>query len=146
MGRIETTRDIHAPVEQVFDTIAHIENFQKAIPDIVRVEFDSEQKRGKGTRFRETRRMGKREATVALEVTDYQANDKVRIVSDAGGTIWDTTFTVKPLGEGKTRMTMAMDDKAYKLMAKLFVPLIRPMVRKHIEKDMDAVKVFCEQG
>ena len=143
MGRIATTRQIQAPVEQVFDVVAHVENFQQAVPEIVGIEYLSEAHKGVGTRFQETRRMGKREVTCALEVTEYEAGEHVRIVSDAGGTVWDTVFRVKA-NDGGTELTMAMDDRPYKLLAKLFTPLIRGMVRKAVEKDMDAVKAFCE--
>jgi carbon monoxide dehydrogenase subunit G len=60
--KISLQRHVNAPMEVVFDAIAHIENFSQAAPHIVGVEYLSEQKRGVGTRFRETRRMGKREA------------------------------------------------------------------------------------
>ena len=143
MGSIATTRQVQAPVARVFDVVAHIENFQKAVPDIVGIEFLSETRSGVGTRFRETRRMGKREATCDLEVTEYEPEQHVRIVSNAGGTIWDTVFRVTPKGDG-TELSMVMNDKPYKLLARLFTPLIRPMVRKAVEKDMDAVKQFCE--
>ena len=145
MGRIATTRHIQAPVERVFDLVAHIENFQKAVPDIVGIEYLSETRRGSGTRFRETRRMGRREATCDLEVTEYEPGQHVRIVSDAGGTIWDTVFRVKPSGDG-TELEMVMDDRPHKLLAKLMTPLIRGFVRKAVAKDMDAVKAFCEAG
>lgn len=146
MGRIETSRIIDASVERVFDTVAHVEEFRKAVPDIVGIEFVSETKRGVGTRFKETRRMGRRQATVELEVSEYSANDHVRITSDAGGTLWDTTFRVQPMGDGRTRLTMTMNDKAHRLLAKVFVPMIRPMVRRAVERDMDAVKAFCERA
>jgi len=145
MGRIATTRQIAAPVEHVFDVVAHVDNFKQAVPDIVRVEYTTATTKGAGTRFKETRRMGKREATVELEVSEYEPNQYVRIVSDAGGTVWDTTFRVNAQGDG-TELEMVMDDRPYKLLAKLFTPLIRPMVRKAVDKDMDAVKAFCEAG
>jgi carbon monoxide dehydrogenase subunit G len=128
----------------VFDTVAHIENFAKVIPAIVRVEFVTPQRSGVGARFRETRRMGKREATVELEVKEFAANERIRLVADAGGTVWDTVFAVKPAGSG-TELTMVMDDKPYRVLAKLFNPLLRGMIRKGIERDMDAVKLHCER-
>ena len=143
MGRIATSRQIAAPVERVFDVVAHVENFREAVPDIVRVEYTSATRKGPGTRFKETRRMGRREATVELEVTEYEPNERVRIVSDAGGTVWDTTFRVTPSGGG-TELSMVMDDRPHKLLARLFTPLVRPMVRKAVGRDMDAVQAFCE--
>lgn len=143
MGTIATTRQVQAPVDRVFDTVAHVENFQKAVPGIVRIEYLSESQKGVGTRFRETRRMGKREAACILEVTEYESGQHVRIVSDAGGTIWDTVFKVSAK-DGGTELSMVMNDKPYKLLAKLFTPLIRPMVRKAVASDMDDVKRYCE--
>ena len=46
------------------------------------------------TRFRETRVMKGREASTVLEVTEYESPRRIRLVSDEGGTIWDTVFTV----------------------------------------------------
>ena len=143
MSRTAISRTIKAPVEQVFDTVAHIENFSTAVPHITAVEFLSEQKRGVGTRFRETRVLRGRQATTELEVTEYVANQCIRIVSDEGGTIWDTVFTVTGVEEG-TRLDMVMDASAYKLLSKLFNPLMKGIIRRAIKGDLDAVKAYCE--
>ena len=144
MALLSATRTIAAPVERVFDTVAHIENFQKALPSITNVQFLTESKTGVGTRFRETRVMRGRESTTVLEVTEYQPNERVRLVSDAGGTIWDTVFTVQAAGGG-TDLSLAMDARPYKLAARIMNPLVSRMIRKAIEGDMDAVKAYCEQ-
>ena len=146
MARTEVSRTIQAPIEKVFDTIAHIESFSKAVPNIVSVEFLTEQHKGVGTRFRETRLMGKRKASTELEVTEYVENERIRLVSDQGGTIWDTVFTVQSAPAGGVELKMVMDANAYKLAAKLFNPLIKGVIRKFIEKDMDGVKAYCETG
>lgn len=144
MSRTTATRSIQAPLGLVFDTVANIENFRQVVPDILKVEFLSETKLGVGARFRETRRMGKREASTTLEVTEYVPNERIRLVSDQGGTIWDSVFTTRPLSPNEVELTLTMDANAYRLLAKLFNPLIKGMVRKALEKDMDAVKVWCE--
>ena len=146
MGRTTVSRTIHAPIEKVFDTVAHIENFEQAIPHIVSVEFLTERRFGVGTRFRETRRMGKREATTELEVTEYVRYDHVRLVTDTHGTVWDTVFTTRAADSGAVELTMVMDANAHKLLPKLMNPLIKGVIRKAIEKDMDAVKAYCEGG
>lgn len=143
MTRTTVSRTIHAPIDKVFDTIAHVDNFSKAVPGILEVEYLSDRRKGVGTRFRETRRMGNREASTELEVTEYVANDRVRLVADEGGTVWDTVFSVKPVGDA-VELTMVMDAKPHKLTARLMNPLIKGMVQKHIEKDLDAVKSYCE--
>ena len=143
MTRTHVTRTISAPLDRVFDCVAHIGNFSKAIPDITNVEFLSEAQAGVGTRFKETRNMNGREATVELEVTEFVENDYIRIVSDTHGTVWDTVFKVEGVGD-QTKLDMVMDAKAYKLLPKLMNPLIKGMIQKAIEKDMDSVKIYCE--
>ncbi len=127
-----------------FETVADIRNFSKAVTDIVDVEFLSDQKSGVGTRFKETREINGREASTELEVTEYEQNDHIRMVSDSHGTVWDSLFSVKRIN-GNTELTLVMDANAYKFLPKLLNPVMRYFIKKEIAKDMDAVKLYCEQ-
>lgn len=140
---ITARRTIDAPIGKVFDTVAHIKNFSEAIPHITRVEFLTDHHRGVGARFRETRVMRGREATTDLEVTEYIENHTVRLVSDSGGTTWDTVFRVRDVG-GSTELLIPMTVEPHTLMAKLVTPLVKGMVGKAVEADMDAIKAYCE--
>ena len=99
MKAISTTRRISSPINVVFQTISDIRNFSQAVDGIINIEFLTEQQVGQGTRFRETRDMNGREATVELEVAEYVENERIRMVSDAGGTVWDTVFSVTEDGD-----------------------------------------------
>ena len=143
MTRTTITKKIDAPIGDVFRTVAEINRFSKAIPHITKVEFLSEAKTGAGTTFRETRLMRGKEVSTVLEITEYIENDHVRLVADSHGTVWDSLFTVEP-DEDLTRLTLVMDATPKTFMSKLTVPLFRRLVAKAIEKDMDAVKAFCE--
>ena len=141
--KITLRREVAAPVETVFDTIAHIDNYMQVVPEIVGVEHLSETRRGVGARFRETRRMRGREASTVLEVTEYVPNERVRLVSEAGGTVWETVFTVRPAGNGSAvAMEMTATPKA--LPMRLLLPLMRRPIAAAIESDLDAVKSWCE--
>ena len=144
MPNVTVARRIDAPVDVVFRTVAHVEQFSQAVPGVLRVEFLSEVKSGAGVRFRETRMMMGREASTELEVTEYVENERVRIASEAGGALWDTVFTVAPDGAG-TELKMVMDARPQTLSARMTVPLIIGTVRKAVEQDMDAVTSFCER-
>ena len=144
MSRISVTRNIQAPKAEVFETVSKIENFSKAVPDIVEVEFLSEARSGVGARFRETRLMGKRKASTVLEVTEYEENERIRLASDAGGTIWDSVFTVREEGD-QTALELTMEARPYKLLAKLMMPLMKGILNKALAADMDAVKAYCEK-
>lgn len=145
MTRTELSRTIDAPVDLVFSTVADIANYSKAVPHIVNVEFLSEVRAGVGARFRETRVMGGREATSDLHVTEFVANERVRFVSDEGGTVWDTVFSVTPLADGRaTQLDLVMDARPHRLLARLMVPLMRKVVARAISADLDAVKSYAE--
>lgn len=143
MARSSTSRQIKAPVAAVFDAVTNVENFPEKNADILRVEILTEQKRGVGARFRETRRMGKREGTTELECTEYVENQRVRFVTDQGGAVWDSIFTTTA-SDGGTLLTLEMEARPHKFMARIITPLIAGMVSKAVEKDMDAVKAYCE--
>lgn len=143
MSRVTSTRFINAPLDLVFKTVADIQNFSKAIPNIVDVEFLSDQKSGVGTCFRETREMNGREASTELEVTEYKENDHIRLVADSHGTVWDSVFRVEETADG-TKLTLVMDANAYKLLPKLMNPIMKYFIKKELDKDMDAVKSYCE--
>lgn len=144
MPRATVTRIIDAPADEVFRTVAEIDHFSEAIPHIVKVEILSDVKAGVGTRFRETRRMKGREVATELEVTEYVEDQRIRIVSDTNGTVWDTLFTVSHTRDGLTELKMEMDANAHTLLARLLSPFIMPMIQSALEADMDAVKAYCE--
>ncbi|MCA9127118.1 MAG: SRPBCC family protein [Planctomycetales bacterium] len=141
---VRASRQIIAPVGRVFRTLSQVDEFSRAVPDIVRVEFLTDQHFGVGTRFRETRVMRGREATTELHVAELEDNRMVRMVSEMGGTIWDTTFTVDSAADG-TQMTMHMDCRPCSLMSRFMVPMILPLVDKAVQGDMDAIKAYCEK-
>ena len=143
MSQTTVKTTINASVETVFSVIADCSQFSKAVPHIIKVEYLSENTTGLGARFRETRLMGKREMSTELKVTEYSNNEYVRMVSDQGGTIWDTLFTVSD-NEGQTNLKVVMDARAYKFLARIFNPLIKGMIKKAIVGDMDSVKAYCE--
>ena len=146
MSRITVTRTVDAPIDLVFETGADERRFSQALPHIVKVEFLSDVKVGVGTRFRETRLMNGKETTTELEVAEFVENERVRLVAtDSQGTVWDTAFTVAAV-RGRTDLTMTMVACAYTWLARIFVFLIRSMIKRAVERDMDLVKGFCEKN
>lgn len=131
---------IPAPPAAVFEVIAHAERFAEVVPHIERIEFVSEQRRGVGTRFRETRLFKRREATSELEVTGYEPPRLVRLVADEGGTVWDSTFTLAASADAATTdLTLVMTASAYTWSARLLNPVLRRVITKGLVDDLDAV-------
>lgn len=146
MGHLRSQRHIDAPPALVFETIASPERLPEVNPAVRKVEFLTEQRSGLGTRFRETRVMGGREAESEFEYTEHEAPERVRIVTDAGGAVWDTVMTVTPGAEGGAELTLEMEDRPHKLMARLFIPLMRGTIDKGVTHDLDCLKAYCESA
>lgn len=144
MGRTTVVRTVDAPLELVFDKATNIETLPEVVPDVLEVSFLSSSRKGVGTRFRQTRAMGRRTSVTELEVTEYVLNERARMVADQGGTIWDTVYSTRPMGDGSIELKVVMDANAYKTLPKLLNPLIGGFVRKAINADMDAIKASCE--
>lgn len=144
MAQNRASIHIDAPVETVFEVVSDIRRYSKAIPHIVRTELLTDGEVGVGTRFRETRLMRGREATMEMEVVEYEQDDHVRIVADANGAVWDSVFTVRPDGQ-RTRLTLTMDARPHTVLAKLTMPLVSRLLQGALEADMEAVRAYCEQ-
>jgi len=138
------TRTLNAPADRVFAAVAEPEGLPAVIPDVVRIEFLTEQRSGAGTRFAETRLMNGKEAVTKLEITEHEAPRRVRFVADSHGTVWDTVFTVTP-GDGGCELDLTMEARGHRLLPKLLNPLFKGLIRRGLEKHMDAVKAYCER-
>ena len=143
MATFENQVTVAAPPEVVFDAVAHIETFSQIAPDIIGVEFLTDSRTGIGTRFRETRSLGSREATTELEVTESEAPTHDRLVAVEGGITWDPAFDVAA-DDGGTRLTRRMDATPTGLKGKAALPLITPMLTKAMDKDLAAIVAWCE--
>jgi len=141
---ISVTRNINAPIDLVSKALSDISNLPNTNPDIVKVEFLSDIKLGIGTKFRETRMMKGKESITELEITEFAENDRIRMVADSHGTIWDSVFTVKVVGD-QTELNLTMEAKAHKLIPKILNPLLKDVYIKGLEKHLDALKSFCEK-
>jgi len=144
--RLSTELTIRAPAANVFATIGYPRRSSEALPHVESITFVGEQEHGPGTRFREVRRMGKQTATYDFDVTEWIENRRTRLVTDSGGTVWDTIFEVTPTEDGAaTTLRIAMDARPYRLMPRLIVPLIMGQVRKASAKDLELLKAHIER-
>jgi len=144
MSQVEISRDIAAPVDKVFAVVGDADRFSTVVPEIAKVEFLSEQRRGVGARFRETRVVAGREVVTELETTEYVENQRVRLVAESHGVTWDSLFTLEPSDGQATRLTLTMNTRSQTIAAKLIAPLVMGFVKTALTNDMDAVKAFCE--
>ena len=143
MTRVLVQRSIAAPAEIVFDAVANIVNLPDTNPDIVKVRFLTERRTGVGTRFVETRAMNGKEMETELEITESDDRSRIRFVADSHGTVWDTVFTVLP-EDGGSKLEIAMDARAHKLLPKLMNPIFKVFFRRGMRQHIDKFAAYCE--
>ena len=137
MKPLIVTKQIQATVEKVFEVVAHIEVASEIIPKIERAVILTDQKRGVGMRFAETRKMGKREFTMEFEVTEYDPPRSIRLISvDEVKTTWDSVYELEQV-DGATNLTLTMHCKPTKFSMKLMWPLMKWVIRKGVVDDLN---------
>ncbi len=145
MTSMTVTRTIDAPPDRVFAAVSEVGNLPAVVPDVVGIEILSDTGSGVGTRFRETRLMHGKETVTELEVTELVANDRIRMVADSHGTVWDTVFRVRAVGE-RTELVLTMEARAHGLLPRLLNPVMKGLFKKGLAKHVDAVQEYCERG
>ncbi len=144
MTKVEVSRTIRAPREEVFDLTTTIEDYAEVIPAIVDVEFLTEQRNGPGTRFREFRRTGRRDAASELEVTEFDHPARVRIVADGRATRRETTLTYLNTRDG-TDVHLAVDVRPSGILGRIRSWFVRDPLTRDLEADLDALQAHFEQ-
>jgi hypothetical protein len=64
--------------------------------------------------------------------------------NETHGTLWIGRFDIAAQG-AQSVLTLTMDSKTDRWLPRIMTRLIAPMVQKALEKDMDAVKAYCER-
>ena len=139
-----SVRKIKAVPSRVFHVVSDPEEFQKAIPGGISVEYLTNIRSGVGTRFRAKRMSRGKPMPFDQEIVEFVPDQLVRMINVTHGTTWDSTFTVKPDGR-ETIVTLEMESKTNNLFAKAMNRLISGMLKKALDKDTDSVKAYCER-
>lgn len=147
MKPIDTSITVAAPPERMFAIFTDLEGAPGRIRGIKKVELLTPGPVRVGTKWRETRVFGKREATEVLEVTEFVPGRTFSVGCSSCGCRYDSTFRFERAGSG-TKVTATMRGTALTLPAKLFAPilgaLMRGMMTKCVQQDLDDAKRAAE--
>lgn len=148
MATIQISTTVNAAPEHVFEVFSDIEKAPERVEGIVKLELLGEGPVGKGTRWRETRVMFKKEATEEMWFAAFDPPRSYVVQADSCGADYYTTFTFQPEGEG-TKVDMEVLAKPRTLGAKLMWPLgalFAGTMKKAMQKDIDDLKRVAEAG
>lgn len=149
MTPIAATVYINAPLERVWDFVSDIERAANMIEAIKRIELLTPGPVGKGTRFKETRVMFKKDATEEMEITEWAPPRRYVLECDSCGCHYRSAVSCIAEGDG-TRVEMSMEAKPLSAVAKIMALLISRMMagsmRKAFAKDLNDIKRAVEAG
>lgn len=144
MTRVAVRSRIGAPPDAVFRVISDVERLAKTSPDVLDITFLTEQRRGLGTRFRETRRMRGREMVFEFEIAEFRENERSRMVTEVHGTVWDSLYTVREEAGG-TELGICMEARPTSLPQRLMIPLMKGFFRRGMTTHLEQVRSCCER-
>jgi len=146
MASIRLTDRVHAPLDRVFAVYSDFARCADRVSGIERVEFLTEGPVGKGTRFRETRIMFRREATEEMEVTAFDPPHSYTLSANTCGCEFHSTFRFTAADE-HTNIEVEIQTKSVTFFARLMSPLSFLMsgsMKKCVQKDLDDLRAFVE--
>lgn len=147
MSAIKESIDISRRPEDVFSYVTDSSHLPEWQESAVSVRPVGDAPLAVGSRAVVTRRVGRREIPMTVEVAELDPPRSWRIRGVDGPVRGDVKGTIEPLGDGeRSRLTLSLDFEAHGI-GKLLVPLVvRPHVRKEMPRNEQKLKGLLEQS
>lgn len=147
---IAVSRTIDAPVETNWWVLTDLEQ----LPDVLSAVMDVEILEGGetfdvGTRWRETRKMMRKEATEEMYVSHVEPLRSFTVEADNGGVRYVSTYAFTPAGGAATEVTTtftALPTGSQNVVIRLLGKLGIRMMRKSLAKDLEDIAAASESA
>lgn len=146
MTQVTIKKHIKAPLEQVFDRSADFPNAAKTMSGIERVEMLTDGPVGVGTKFKETRKFYKREATEEMEITAFERPRRYALGCESHGCRYHSELLFQAV-DGGTDVELRFQAEPLTAFAKVMSFVMKPMMKgvaKCIEQDLEDIKSSLE--
>ncbi|MPY61950.1 SRPBCC family protein [Streptomyces spongiae] len=147
MSAIKESVDIARRPEDVFSYVTDPTHYPEWQESAVSVRPVGDAPLGVGSRVVVTRRIGRREMPMTMEVTELDQPRSWRLDGVDGPVRGHMRGTIEPLADGeRSRVTLSTDFESHGI-GKLLVPLmVRPHVRKELPQNELTLKKLLEGG
>ena len=145
--QLEFEESIDAPQALVFEVFTDLQQAPDNLDSIQSIEVIGGGPVGKGTRFRETRVMFRKETTEEMEIAEFDPPRMYMVRGYSCGTEFETTYRFQG-SQRQTQLKMTMTSTPKTLFAKVVGPIMGAMMKGAMCKAMDAdhaqLKAICE--
>ena len=147
---VEVQLTINAPKEAVWAANTNIENAAETISGIEKIEVVEKPANGLvGLRWRETRMLFGKPATVEKWITDAAENAFFKTSAEDGGFKFLTTMQISESSNGSVTLTSSHDSQPQTIGAKFMsIPMrlfFKGMMKKFILQDLNDIKSSVER-
>lgn len=143
---IKHSIEVDCAAADVFAYLDDLERHREWQPQIISTTVETEGPVRVGTRVRERRRIGSREADTSYEITAHEPPHRSSFRGIAGPVRPVGTMTVEPLdGGAKSRVSIEFDLVGHGI-GKLIAPMARRQARASIEENQRSLKAKLETG
>jgi len=150
MEPITVTRHSAAPVERVWELATDLAGMPDRLSAVIATEVTTPPPFGVGTRWKETRRIMKRDASEEMWVTAVEPQQSYVVEAESNGAHYTSTFTFASTADGGTDVTMSFGAEPVGTMSKFFSPvafkLMRKSVATQLANDLDDLTRAAEQS
>jgi len=151
---VEAQVTINASQAAIWAAITDIENAAETINGIESIEMLERPASGLvGLRWRETRMLFGKPATVEKSITDAAENEFYKTRAEDGGFVFLTTMSISENGVsqngGGMTLTSSHDSQPQTIGAKLSIPMLflfKGVMKKLIMQDLNDIKATVEQS
>lgn len=148
MKPIVCSVQVNADPARTFAIFTDLHHAEERVEGIKKMEVLTDGPVGKGTRFKETRVMFKKETSETMEITAFDPPTGYTVEAESCGCHYTSFFKFVPK-DGGTQVTWEFNSKPLTFMAKMMSPMMIMMggtLRKLVAKDMADIKAAAEQG
>jgi hypothetical protein len=147
---VEAQVTINGSKAAIWAAITNIENASEIISGIEDIEVVEKPSNGLvGLRWRETRMLFGKPATVEKWITDAAENEFYKTRAEDGGFVFLTTKTISESSGGMT-LTESHESRPQSIVAKLMsIPMglfFKGVIKKALLQDLNDIKSAVEQG
>ncbi len=145
---VEAQVTINGSKAAIWAAITNIENASETISGIEKIEVLEKPANGLvGLRWRETRMLFGKAATVEKWITDAAENAFYKTRAEDGGFVFLTTKSISESSGGMT-LTESHESKPQSIVAKLSIPMLflfKGVVKKALLQDLNDIKAAVEK-
>src|SRR5262245_1581064 len=146
MATVTVSRQIAAPIEEVFKVFTDFSHASDRVSGIKKLELLTAEPVGLRTRWIETREVLGRLDSAEMEITAYERNRMYTITHHKAGVRIDTTFWFEPNGDD-TKVSVEFELDPAGLPPGLLAPLgwaVAGKVQNVLNHDLADLKKFAE--